>query len=513
MSTISAALLLLCLGQAPVQTVADPRLKAIAPFVESDVFAVVQLDLARADLQGLAGRVFGAAPPRFLAEGQQVTLRWSEALRRAGAKELYLVFSVIDMPGSPFAVVPLADGADAAEIGRLFCGGGKEPPPVHFPHCATVHNAVFAGTPAALDRVRRPAAVPRAELSAAFAAVGDESIAARLLVLPSADSRRVLEEMVPNFPAELGGGATTDLTRGMLWVAAGLEIGAKPSLRLVAASQDANAAKALLHLGENVVAFLSRSPEVQKVVPGLPTLLAGIKPTITENRILLSVDAQQAASLFDSVLRPARQAAARSQCINNEKQIGLAVHNYHARYNAFPPAYTRDKDGKPLLSWRVLILPYLEQNDLYTDFHLDEPWDSAHNRALIAKMPHTYRCPNERADLAREGKTRYLAPRGAGTIFRGAEPVRIRDVADGTSNTIMVADAGDENAVVWTKPDDWEVEPVLNVEGVFKSHEPGGSNVLFADGSVHFLSEKVKPSTLRALFTRSGGEVIAAEDW
>jgi len=512
MSTISAALLLLCFCQAPGQPVADPRIKAIAPFVESDVFAVVQLDLVRADLQGLATRVFGDPPPGFLADTKQVTLRWSDALRRAGAKELYLVFSVIDMPGPPFVVVPLVEGADAAEIGRLFCGGGKEPPLVHFPHCATVHDAVFAGTPAALERIRRPPAVPRAELTASFAAVGDESIAARLLVLPSADSRRTLEEMVPKFPAELGGGPTTDLTHGMLWAAAGLEIGAKPSLRLVAASQDANASKALLHLGENVVAFLGRSPEVLKVVPEFPKLLTGIKPTVTDNRITLNVDAQQAASLIDSASRPARQAALRAQCVNNEKQIVLAMHNYHSRHEAFPPAYTREKEGKPLLSWRVLILPYLEQNDLYNEFHLDEPWDSTHNRALIARIPATYRCPNQRDDLARDGKTRYLAPRGARTILRGAEPVKLRDITDGTSNTIIVIDAGDDRAVVWTKPEDWEVDPEPKSDGIFKSHDRG-TNAAFADGSVHFLSEKIAPATLRALLTCNGGEVIGAEDY
>jgi len=513
MSTISAVLMLLSLGQAPGQPVAEPRIRAIAPFVETDVFAVVQLDLVRADLQGLATRVFGDPPAGVLADTKKIALQWSEALRRAGAKELYLVFSVMDMPGPPFVVVPLVQGADAAEIGRLFCGGGNEPPLVKFAHCATVHEAVFAGTPAALDRVRRPPAVPRPELSASFAAVGDESIAARLLLLPSADSRRILEEMVPNFPAELGGGPTTDLTRGMLWGAAGLEVGAKPSLRLVAASQDPNASKALLNLGAKVAAFLGSSPEVLKVAPGLPKLLAGIKPTVTENRITLNVDAQQAASLFDSAIRPARQAALRSQCKNNEKQIGLALHNYHSRHDAFPPAYSSGKDGKPLLSWRVLILPYLAQNDLYREFHLDEPWDSPHNRALIAKMPATYRCPSQRDDLAREGKTRYLAPRGAGTIFRGAEPVRIRDITDGTSNTIMVIDAGDDHAVVWTKPDDWEVEPVLNVEGIFKSHEDRGTNVAFADGSVRFIHDTIAAPTFRALLTRAGGEVIEPKDY
>ena len=178
-------------------------------------------------------------------------------------------------------------------------------------------------------------------------------------------------------------------------------------------------------------------------MPELPKILADVKPSVNGSRITMNVDAKQAASLIDAISRPARQAAIRSQCVNNEKQIGLAIHNYIAGHDSFPPAYTADKAGKPLLSWRVLILPYIEQDALYKEFHLDEPWDSPHNKALIAKMPATYRCPGESDDLAGQGKTRYLAPRGKATIFPGAETVKLRDVTDGTSNTIMVVEAGD----------------------------------------------------------------------
>jgi prepilin-type processing-associated H-X9-DG protein len=210
--------------------------------------------------------------------------------------------------------------------------------------------------------------------------------------------------------------------------------------------------------------------------------------------------------------RSAGRAAIGSSCVDNEKQIGLAIREYIAHHDSFPPAFSRDKVGKPLLSWRVLILPYLDQDALYKEFHLDEAWDSPHNKALIAKMPATYRCPNEGDDLASQGKTRYLSPRGKATIFAGTETVKLRDVTDGTSNTIMVVEAGDANAVVWTRPDDWDVDPQPNTAGVFGSHS-GGTNVGFADGSVRFIGEKIKPATLRALMSRNGGEVISADDF
>jgi len=201
-------------------------------------------------------------------------------------------------------------------------------------------------------------------------------------------------------------------------------------------------------------------------------------------------------------------------CVNNEKQIGLAIHDYIARHGSFPPAFSQDKAGKPLLSWRVLILPYLDREALYKEFHLDEPWHSPHNKALIAKMPATYRCPSQSVDLGQR-KTRYLAPRGKATIFPGTETVKLRDVTDSASNTIMVVDAGDENAVVWTKPDDWDVDPEPSTPGVFSSHTAridNGSYCLFADGSVRFVPETMSPRLLRALLTRNGGEVLTSKD-
>ncbi len=162
-----------------------------------------------------------------------------------------------------------------------------------------------------------------------------------------------------------------------------------------------------------------------------------------------------------------------------------------------------------------MILPYIEQDALYKEFHLDEAWDSPHNKALIARMPPPYRCPAESDDLAGQGKTRYLTPRGKATIFPGSELIKLRDVTDGTSNTIMVVEADDANAVVWTRPDDWNVDAETAMSGLFLGHAASevGSNFGFADGSVRFLKERIKPATLRALLSRNGGEIISPDDF
>ena len=176
-------------------------------------------------------------------------LQWSRVATQGGSQAKSISSSVLPTcPVSRSWSFRFVDGADAAQIRRLFEGDGKAPRLFGLPSYATLHNAGVAGSPAALDRVRRASVVPRPELSAAFAACGGEGVAARLLILPSADSRRVLEEMVPNFPAELGGGPITDLTQGILWAAVGLELGPQPSIRLVVESKDAGAVKALERL-------------------------------------------------------------------------------------------------------------------------------------------------------------------------------------------------------------------------------------------------------------------------
>ena len=100
-------------------------------------------------------------------------------------------------------------------------------------------------------------------------------------------------------------------------------------------------------------------------------------------------------SLFLPAVRSAREAARRSQCVNNLKQIGLGFHNYHSSNDCLPAAAITDKDGRPLLSWRVAMLPYIESSPLYSKFHLDEPWDSPHNLSLLEPTPLVYACPSD----------------------------------------------------------------------------------------------------------------------
>jgi len=210
-------------------------------------------------------------------------------------------------------------------------------------------------------------------------------------------------------------------------------------------------------------------------------------------------------ALLLPAVQSAREAARRAQCVNNLKQIGLAMHNYASANGGFPRPAVTDKQGKPLLSWRVTILPYIEQQGLYNKFKLDEPWDSPHNQALLKEMPSTYLCPS-RAQVEPFATT-YQVFTGKGALFESGTDMRLAAITDGTSNTLMVVEATKE--VPWTKPDDLPFDPAAapSFVGAGSSH-PGGFDALFADGSVRFLKNTINLSVFRSLITRAGGEVI-----
>jgi hypothetical protein len=189
------------------------------------------------------------------------------------------------------------------------------------------------------------------------------------------------------------------------------------------------------------------------------------------------------------------------------RQIGAALVAYESSRGYFPPAAIAKPDGKPLLSWRVAILPMLELEGLYRQFKLDEPWDSDHNKALIAQMPSIYQSPGSDLD---EGSTNYLAVVSPDTILgpgRRGRGTRTTDVRDGLSRTAMVVEADDTYAAIWTQPSeyDWDpMNPAYGLGGIW----PGFFFAVYGDGNVDQVDLSLGADAINALFSRSGGEVI-----
>jgi hypothetical protein len=203
-----------------------------------------------------------------------------------------------------------------------------------------------------------------------------------------------------------------------------------------------------------------------------------------------------------------RDASLREQSVHNMREIALAMHKYADAKRTLPPPYVADKVGTPLLSWRVLILPYLGQESLYKQFHLDEPWDSQHNKQLIPRMPAVFMSPNSK--VSDQAKTNYLTVRGEDTAFPGTKGIGFAEIRDGLSNTILTVEVSDAKAAAWTAPHDFlydRQDPIHGLVGLW----PDGFLAGFADGSVRFIWSSISPADLKALFTRNGGETVGAE--
>lgn len=200
-----------------------------------------------------------------------------------------------------------------------------------------------------------------------------------------------------------------------------------------------------------------------------------------------------------------RVPSAATVCKNNLKMIGLALHNYHGAYGSFPPAVVTDAEGRPLHSWRVLLLPFLDETHLYEQYRWDEPWDGPHNRELAKRIPQPYRCPKDPHSV----RTRYLAVAGPGTAFDGSSAIRLDAITDGISRTMVVVETpGDP--VHWMEPRDISPAELLEQwhSPAATPRHPQGIHVLKADGTVRGLETETPADRVRALTTVAGGEPV-----
>lgn len=199
-------------------------------------------------------------------------------------------------------------------------------------------------------------------------------------------------------------------------------------------------------------------------------------------------------------------------CENNLKAIALAMQQYEQLHGKLPPAYSCDANGKPLHSWRVLILPQLGEDNLYRQFHFDEPWNSQANLAVAQSMPSVFHCEA----IANTGglaptQTPYQVVVGSATLFPGQASRKSNDATDGISTTITVVESAD-NLVFWTEPRDIHFDTMnfrLNSgSSSIGSRHPSGAHVVFANGDVLFMRNSLEPALMRALLTARGGEAI-----
>ncbi|MDX1967184.1 MAG: DUF1559 domain-containing protein [Planctomycetaceae bacterium] len=216
-----------------------------------------------------------------------------------------------------------------------------------------------------------------------------------------------------------------------------------------------------------------------------------------------------------SVYSPMRESALRQQSRDHLKQIGLALFSYHERWNSFPPAYVPGPDGKPWHSWRVLLLPYLDQRELYAQYHFDEPSDGPRNRALLALRPEVYMSP-----LRRRGDsttTHYLGVQSRRTMWPAYFPVHLADVKDGSSNTLHLLEDV-ESQIPWTAPQDMSerdaVAMLASSSAKTFSRRESWFHALAVDGSVRAINRETSRELFVSLLTPQFRQsVVADKDW
>ena len=221
----------------------------------------------------------------------------------------------------------------------------------------------------------------------------------------------------------------------------------------------------------------------------------------------------------------APQAARRMQCTNNIKQIARGLHRYHAQYGSFPPAFVAGDDGQPAHSWRVLLLPFIDQQTLYAKYSFAEPWNGPHNKKLAQQIPFLYSCPTAEFDTKVSGCCNYLAVVGTQTPWPNESSSSISQITDGSSrHTILLVEFPDQQ-IQWLEPRDLAYDEALRllsaVDSVATGHRArdffhvtsAGRHVAFVDGSVGFIPHGVNRQLWTGMLNPHDGAAPVSDDW
>lgn len=535
---LSATVLLLLTAESRGAITVDHS-SALAPFVNQDTFAALYLDVASLGLpekdearltpqllvflQSLPSEVLAEL---FIADfAQTLAVRF----REAGGQGIYLVAGLGDtyVGGGPIAIATVQPGRKAVDLANFIDATLQqmatnnsldESVRSKFRDAKVdlANGMVLFGSKSIVARYKDLRPAPRNDLIEPLTKLSSDGAVAAAVFSPGPDFRRVVRELWPELPGSLAPlkGELSDR-----WLNLQLAIDTPPDVRprLVMEASDAEAAEVFAKLWRNLPAATTEfggNAKSQMQVKGFAQLVVNLLPVkVDGKRVTIGVptvekDATKLQSMIGQAIAMSLEPIQRRERVDRVRQILIGMLNYHDVHKHLPPAAIRDKDGVPLLSWRVAILPYLEQEKLYKEFHLNEPWDSPHNSALITKMPGVYMDMGSKSDeLNRQGKTTCQVPIFANSIFFKNDGTLMKEISDGTANTIMMVEVEPGRAVAWTKPDDWQVDFAHPRQGL-ERNDRNQFIAGFADGHVAMLPTDIDEKKLKALLTRDGKEPI-----
>ncbi len=506
----------------------------LKPLLPADGFCAAYVDLTQVDPVAMAGEVASILDlsdnERQQVVGRaQIAKAMLDGVRTSGIRAICAVMGLADanLVGGPLVVVTVddpknLDSAEAMLLATLQMMDLSSDSPERTPHVERHPSGVLlVGTEVTLARYRSLTPAERPNLVKPLAEAAQDGAAVALVFNPGPDFRRVVRELWPPLPellAEFKPLTGQFLADRLQYAVLAVYSPPQISIRCSTQMSDSDAAGVVAEMVRGAPRALDERAAQSNAPPEARQLVAllgeVVTPTVEGDRVTVRVASDDPRlsgllTMLAASVDSARGTARRHVSMNNLKHLALAMHMYEDKNKHFPASVAIcDDDGKPLLSWRVAVLPYLggDAPELYKQFHLDEPWDSPHNRELVRQMPDAFADPGHR-ELAREGKTVYLVPVGPGTAFDTAEGLSYRDIKDGMSKTIMIVEVAPDRAVEWIRPADWEVDMDKPLDGL---DAPGRDKFVAAlcDGSVRMISTSIEPDVLRALLTRAGGETV-----
>ncbi|WP_439626637.1 DUF1559 family PulG-like putative transporter [Gemmata sp.] len=550
---LAAAVVLFRPGTPPAAAAQpEPALPADLALVPSDAVGFVHVraaDLWKSDALAGFRQTFEKAGPKALAALDEQFVPKISTFDRMTA---FLVPGGGEGPPVPFGVLRFSAPFDPAEVVKAYAPGAEKAAvagkdvfsapgagfDLYFPdrqHVVVGPSGTFALLFA--DRKAKTGPMGYAlKLAAAgkpfVAAVNLQAVPlpARMLADLPAEAKALLKAEHVTLSASVGGAITLDLAAGYKTAEDAQD--AEKAIKVLAEYARTELAKLKDDLEKRLLGQkgprpAGALPEALLTVFGLGALnqadewLANPAAFVKRDGAMLTaslavpkelVAVYGAGSVMVGLLLPAvqkvRAAAARMTSSNNLKQIAIAVHSYHDTYQRFPSDIV-DKNGKPLLSWRVAILPFLEQDNLYKQFKLDEPWDSENNKKASQAVVKVFLSPQVPATPG--GFTHYRGFSGPGAAFEPGKQITLNAMADGTSNTLMVVETAE--AVEWAKPNDIPFDPKKPFPKL--TSVTGDDKILAAlcDGSVRMLDlKRLTEATLKAVVTRDAGDALG-KDW
>ena len=200
----------------------------------------------------------------------------------------------------------------------------------------------------------------------------------------------------------------------------------------------------------------------------------------------------------------ARYGQSLNRCYRQMHRLSAGILAYQEENGHFPPPFISDAAGTPIHSWRVLILPYIGEKELYEQYRFDEPWDSPHNSQLASRMPSVYRCPDSGAQ---DHYTIYLAVTGTQTVWDHLKEISNNDVSDGIYDTVLLSEYA-QAPVRWMEPKDLAYEAVIQDAIIPQSrHDDSDFVIAYADGYVEVI-DSLPTSLFQKMLTIDGGEPI-----